>query len=72
MLLNPHSPYTRYKLGSKSEYLFYAESVDSINEPAMVIPTSLQKSDYQFQADVVKRRNIMFTSIPFGFLYRYD
>lgn len=62
----------RYRLGTKGEYMFYAEKVDSINEPAMVIPTSLNKLDYQFQENIAKRREIMFTSIPFGFLFRDD
>ena len=61
-----------YNLGTRGEYMFYAEKVDSINEPAMVIPTSLNKLEYQFQANIAKRRHVMFTLIPFGFLFRDD
>jgi hypothetical protein len=62
----------RYSLGTRGEYKFYLEKVDSINEPAMVIPTSLNKRDYQFHGNIAKRREVMFTSIPFGFLFRDD
>ena len=63
-------PTIRYKLTSASEHLFIVSKVDAINEPALVIPSSLNQEHFQLQMDRQLRKQITFTTIPFGFINR--
>lgn len=60
----------KYKLNSDNDHLFFVSKVDAINEPTLVIPTSLKEEDFQLQTDIRLRKNITFTNIPFGFINR--
>ena len=65
-------PKVQYDLSRRGDYEYIFDEVDSVNEPAMVIPVSLKVNDYLFQSDKLRREKIRFTSIPFGFLFRDD
>jgi len=65
-------PTIKYRLNSRSEHYYFISKVDTINEPALVIPVSLDEDDFKYQLLVKKRKEVLFTSIPFGFLNRDD
>jgi len=62
----------KHRLDVHGNYYFFFSKVDMINEPALVIPTSLKSTDYQYKSKISDRKNVTFTAIPFGFLNRDD
>ena len=65
-------PSIQYRLNKSGDHMFFFSKVDNINEPALVIPASLNLDDFKMQSSIPKRRKIRFTSIPFGFINRDD
>ena len=68
-------PTVKYNLTSKKSgcnYRFLLSKVDIINEPASIIPITLNTEEYRIQNDIEARQQALFTCIPFGFLFRDD
>jgi hypothetical protein len=65
-------PTIKYRLNGIGGHFFFFSKVDIINEPVLVIPTSLQIKDFQYKKQIHERRTVAFTAIPFGFLNRDD
>ena len=65
-------PSLQYVLSRNSEHLIVFAKVDCINQPALVIPTTLNANLYGLQLSDKAKRNAIFTLISFGFFYRDD
>ena len=55
------------------KYIFYfvCDHVDSILEPACVVPVSNLTDDY-FQLNINTRSKVLFHTIPYGYIFRDD
>jgi hypothetical protein len=65
-------PSLQYVLNKNFEHLIVFSKVDCINQPALVIPTTLNANLYSLQLSAKAKRNAMFTLISFGFFFRDD
>ena len=69
--LSPVFPEIKYKVNWCKELFLTLDTVDSIMQPAMVFPKSMERRDY-VEIDKTRRSNQVFMNIPYEYLFRDD
>lgn len=67
--LTPVFPEIKYEVNWKKELFLTLDTVDSIMQPAMVFPKSMERRTY-VERDKLRRSMIVFMYIPFEYLFR--